>query len=165
MIRSYTTNTSSTMQFTSVLSIKKVTAATQGGRKISWAVIVTVGDKEGTIGVAYSKACNISKAIAKAMEKAEKNAFKVDKIFPINFKHCASQIIINTKRKPYTKVSNYILQMCKALGEYRLSAKVIKGKNIMNNIMCFVEALKKMNYINGIIKTRKHYLKYNNGKT
>jgi len=48
-----------------------------GGRNFSFNAIVVVGDKNGKVGVGTGKANEITDAIRKAREKAEKNMFRI----------------------------------------------------------------------------------------
>ena len=52
----------------------------QGGRRFSFTALVVVGDGDGTVGVGYGKAKEVPAAIAKGVEEAKKNFFKVPRI-------------------------------------------------------------------------------------
>ena len=52
----------------------------KGGRRFSFTALVVVGDGDGTVGVGYGKAKEVPAAIAKGVEEAKKNFFKVPRI-------------------------------------------------------------------------------------
>ena len=60
-----------------VVFINRVSKVVKGGRRFSFTALVVVGDQKGTIGVGYGKAKEVPQAIAKAVEDAKKQFFKV----------------------------------------------------------------------------------------
>ncbi|CAM3614633.1 30S ribosomal protein S5 [Occultella aeris] len=63
-----------------VVTINRVSKVVKGGRRFSFTALVVVGDGEGTVGVGYGKAKEVPAAIAKGVEEAKKNFFKVPMI-------------------------------------------------------------------------------------
>ena len=63
-----------------VVTINRVAKVVQGGRRFSFTALVVVGDGDGTVGVGYGKAKEVPAAIAKGVEEAKKNFFKVPRI-------------------------------------------------------------------------------------
>ena len=60
-----------------LVAINRVTKVTKGGRTFSFSAIVVVGDGKGVIGCGLGKASEVTAAIAKGVEAAKKNLYKV----------------------------------------------------------------------------------------
>src|SRR6476469_8220594 len=63
-----------------VVTINRVAKVVKGGRRFSFTALVVVGDGDGTVDVGYGKAKEVPAAIAKGVEEAKKNFFKVPMI-------------------------------------------------------------------------------------
>src|SRR3982751_2954906 len=63
-----------------IVVTNRVAKVVKGGRRFSFTALVVVGDGDGTVGVGYGKAKEIPAAIAKGVEEAKKNFFKVPRI-------------------------------------------------------------------------------------
>ena len=60
-----------------LVAINRVTKVTKGGRAVSFAAIVVVGNEDGVVGWGLGKANEVTAAIAKGVEMAKKNLIRV----------------------------------------------------------------------------------------
>ncbi len=63
-----------------VISISKVTKVTKGGRHFRFKADVAVGNRKGLVGIGTGKANEVSEAIKKAIQAANKNVIRISLI-------------------------------------------------------------------------------------
>ncbi len=82
-----------------VISINRVTKVVKGGKNLSFAALVVVGDGAGHVGFGTGKAREVPLAIKKAIEAAKKNMIRVPLIgntlpHPIVGTHGAGRVLM-----------------------------------------------------------------------
>jgi len=60
-----------------IIEVKRVSKKNKGGNRISFTVLMAVGDKKGRVGTALGKAPSVTAAIKKAITKARRDMVEV----------------------------------------------------------------------------------------
>ena len=81
------------------VGIYRTATVVKGGRRFSFAALVVVGDRQGSVGIGYGKAPGVPAAIEKAQKDARKNLFKIalkggTLPHPIRGKFSASSVLL-----------------------------------------------------------------------
>ena len=82
-----------------VVQVFRCSKVVKGGRRFSFAALVVVGDRSGTIGVGYGKANEVPQAVEKSVKDAKKSLNKIilaDRTIPHQLigKYRATKIIL-----------------------------------------------------------------------
>ena len=60
-----------------VVKVFRCSKVVKGGRRFSFAALIVVGDRDGTVGIGYGKANEVPPAVEKAVKDAKKNLHKI----------------------------------------------------------------------------------------
>jgi small subunit ribosomal protein S5 len=82
-----------------VVKVFRCSKVVKGGRRFSFAALVVVGDRAGTVGVGYGKANEVPLAVEKAIKDAKKSLHRVALLgrtipYQVSSKYRATKIIL-----------------------------------------------------------------------
>ena len=131
-----------------VVAINRVSKGVKGGRRFSFTALVIVGDGNGLVGVGYGKAKEVPAAIAKGVEEARKNFFRVPLIggtivHPVQGEAAAGVVMLRPP-SPGTGViaGGAARAVLECAGVHDILAKSLGSDNAINVVHATVAALK-----------------------
>lgn len=152
--------TEESASFDSVVSVRRVTKVTKGGKRFAFSAFVVSGDQAGNVGVALGKSREVSSAIAKATARARKTrigvALRGDTI-PYNVigSHGSSKVILRSASKGTGVIAGGpVRAVMVALGVKDILAKSLGSANHQNVVKATLNALAKLRSIRHIASLR-----------
>ncbi len=123
-----------------MVSIRRVTRVVAGGRRMTFAVALAIGDKKGSVGLGTGKGGDTAAAIAKALRQAKKNLFKIRTTKEMSIYHevsdkfSSSKLTMMPNRGKGLVAGSTVRDMLILAGLKNITAKLNSGsKNKLNN--------------------------------
>ena len=133
-----------------VISINRVTKVVKGGKNMSFAALVVVGDEGGHVGFGTGKAREVPLAIKKAVEAAKKSLIRVPLIqntvpHQLIGKFGAGRVLVKPASQGTGVIaSGAVRAVMQAVGVHDVRTKVLGSTNPHNVVRATFDALLRM---------------------
>ncbi len=133
-----------------VISINRVTKVVKGGKNLSFAALVVVGDGAGHVGFGTGKAREVPVAIKKAIEAAKKNLIRVPLInntlpHPMIGEHGAGRVLMKPASEGTGVIAGGAVRaVMQAAGVHDVRTKVLGSANPHNVVRATFNGLLNM---------------------
>jgi small subunit ribosomal protein S5 len=133
-----------------VISINRVTKVVKGGKNLSFAALVVVGDESGHVGFGTGKAREVPIAIKKAIEAAKKSLIRVPLIqntlpHQLIGKFGAGRVLVKPASQGTGVIAGGAVRaVMQAVGVHDVRTKVLGSTNPHNVVRATFDALLRM---------------------
>jgi len=137
-----------------VIQVNRVSKKTKGGNRISFSVLVVVGDKKGRVGVGLGKSNEVSEGVKKAVSYAKKHLITVplkNNTIPhdVRVKRGAAEVLLRPAPEGSGLIAGGAIRaVVEAVGIKDVSSKVLGTSNQASNVYACLEALRKLKKTN-----------------
>lgn len=131
-----------------VVTINRVSKVVKGGRRFSFTALVVVGDGNGLVGVGYGKSKEVPSAIAKGVEEAKKNFFRVPRInstipHPVQGEAAAGVVLLRPASAGTGVIAGGpVRAVLECAGVADVLSKSLGSSNTINIVHATIEALR-----------------------
>jgi len=133
-----------------IAQINRVAKKTKGGNRISFSVLVVVGDRKGKVGVGLGKALDVSSAVKKGLSRAKKSMIEVPMRgttipYEVRMKKGAAKILLKPAPAGTGIIAGGAVRLVvEAAGIRDIVSKILGSNNKASNVYATMEALKKL---------------------
>ena len=133
-----------------VISINRVTKVVKGGKNLSFAALVVVGDEAGHVGFGTGKAREVPIAIKKAVEAAKKSLIRVPLMrntlpHQLIGKYGAGRVLVKPASQGTGVIAGGAVRaVMQAVGVHDVRTKVLGSTNPHNVVRATFDALLRM---------------------
>lgn len=133
-----------------IVQVNRVSKKTKGGNRVSFSVLVVVGDGQGRVGVGLGRAPDVSSAVAKGSSYAKKHLLTVpmkELSIPHNviIKLGAAKIILKPAPTGTGVIAGGAVRaVVEAAGIKNIVSKIMGSRNQASNVYATFEALKRL---------------------
>lgn len=134
-----------------IVSLRRVTRVTSGGRRFAFSVCVVAGNKKGMVGVGQGKASDTPLAIEKAFRDAKKNMITVNATKSMSIPHeieakfAGSRVKIMPAPGKGILAGSSVRAVLELAGLREISSKLLsRSKNNINNAYVAIKALEQL---------------------
>ncbi|QKX02173.1 30S ribosomal protein S5 [Wolbachia endosymbiont of Dirofilaria (Dirofilaria) immitis] len=134
-----------------LVSVRRVTTVTKGGRRFSFSILVVVGDERGRVGCGMGKHAEVAEARVKAVNAAKKSMVRVylregrTLHHDIKAKFCSGEVVLRAARAGTGIIAGGAIRaVFEVLGIKDVVAKSTRSNNPHNVICAVFEAFDNM---------------------